>query len=107
MAYDLNGLYTRIQRSLGSTPYMSLHALSAQLGVERHTIEKAVKQQGSCFQAGLSLAAIFLPVHQEQSGLFAQGTSRGPAFQTLLGGRARARQVCRFQFCLINIQNVA
>lgn len=47
MAYDLNGLYTRIQRSLSSTPYMSLHALSARLGVERHTIEKAVKQATS------------------------------------------------------------
>jgi transcriptional regulator GlxA family with amidase domain len=47
MAYDLNGLYTRIQRNLSSTPYMSLHELSVRLRVERHTIEKAVKKATS------------------------------------------------------------
>ena len=44
MAYDLNGLFNRIHRSLRSTPYLSLHELSIRICVERHTIEKAVKK---------------------------------------------------------------
>lgn len=47
MAYDLNGLFDRILRNLRSTPYLSLNELSTRIGVERHTIEKAIKQATS------------------------------------------------------------
>ncbi|MBZ5534053.1 MAG: helix-turn-helix domain-containing protein [Acidobacteriia bacterium] len=47
MSYDLNGLFNRIQLNLRSTPYLSLNELSTRIGVERHTIEKAVKQATS------------------------------------------------------------
>lgn len=44
MAYDLSGLYVRVQLHLKATPLLTLEELSARINVERHTIEKSVKQ---------------------------------------------------------------
>jgi AraC-like DNA-binding protein len=44
MAYDLPGLFIKISRHLKTVPYLTLEDLSKQIRVERHTIEKAVKQ---------------------------------------------------------------
>jgi len=43
MAYDLIGLFSRVSKKMEMTPYSQLHALSQNLGVGRHTVEKAVK----------------------------------------------------------------
>lgn len=43
MAYDLPGLFGRINHHLCFAPYLQLGDLSRRLRVERHTIEKAVK----------------------------------------------------------------
>ena len=44
MAYDLHGLFGRINHHLRTDPYLQLDKLSERLSVERHTIEKAVKR---------------------------------------------------------------
>jgi AraC-like DNA-binding protein len=44
MAYDLGALFTRINHQLHSVPCPSLEELSDRLQVERHTIEKAVRE---------------------------------------------------------------
>lgn len=43
MAYDLTGLFSRVSKTMEITPYSQLHTLSQNLGVGRHTIEKAIK----------------------------------------------------------------
>lgn len=44
MAYDLHGLYNQISLLMHSRPYIQLEELSQRLCVERHTIEKSVKE---------------------------------------------------------------
>lgn len=44
MAYDLNGLFRVINSYVLSSPRLSLEDLSRRTGVERHTIEKAVRR---------------------------------------------------------------
>lgn len=43
MAYDLQGMFLRINRQLRASPGLSLEQLADSIKVERHTIEKAVK----------------------------------------------------------------
>jgi AraC-like DNA-binding protein len=43
VAYDLHGLFCCINAQLRSTPNLQLQQLSHRLGVERHTVEKAIK----------------------------------------------------------------
>lgn len=44
MAYDLHGLFRRIGNEMHLRPYIQLEELSQRVCVERHTIEKAVKE---------------------------------------------------------------
>jgi two-component system, response regulator YesN len=44
MAYNLPGLFSQILPYLRSRPYGTLDEIAAHIHVERHTIEKAVKQ---------------------------------------------------------------
>lgn len=43
MVYDLRGIFMQVARNLEIAPSMSLTQLSNALGIERHTVEKAVK----------------------------------------------------------------
>ena len=43
MAYDLHRLFLQVRQNLELTPSASLAQLSKNLGIERHTVEKAVK----------------------------------------------------------------
>jgi AraC-like DNA-binding protein len=43
MAYDLLRLFGLVCDQLNSSPVMSLKTLSSQIGVERHTIERTIK----------------------------------------------------------------
>ena len=43
MAYDLEGVFIRVKNALIEAPRTSLCEVSYRLGVERHTIEKAVR----------------------------------------------------------------
>lgn len=43
MAYDLSNIFSRIVHDLEMTPSVSLAQISRNLGVERHTVEKAIK----------------------------------------------------------------
>lgn len=51
MVYDPNRIFLQVVRHLEMTPSISLKQLSINLGIERHTIEKAVKSStGSTFR---------------------------------------------------------
>jgi AraC-like DNA-binding protein len=51
MTYNLPKLFSDVQACLGRNPCVSLHELSRTLGVERHTIEKAMNHiAGISFQ---------------------------------------------------------
>jgi|SwirhisoilCB1_FD_contig_123_50007_length_2721_multi_5_in_2_out_0_4 AraC-like DNA-binding protein len=43
MAYDLHGLFLRVNRQLRAVPGLSLEQLADAIKVERHTIEKCVR----------------------------------------------------------------
>jgi transcriptional regulator GlxA family with amidase domain len=52
MAYNLQGLFLQILPYLRSRPYSTLDEVAERVHVERHTIEKAVKQStGKTFRA--------------------------------------------------------
>jgi two-component system, response regulator YesN len=44
MAYDLVGIFIRVNHHLRTVPGASLEEIAASMKVERHTIEKAVKK---------------------------------------------------------------
>lgn len=51
MAYDANRIFLQVVQQLEMTPSVSLAQLSSNLGIERHTIEKTVKNAtGSTFR---------------------------------------------------------
>src|SRR5579864_1697365 len=43
MAYDLDWIFLQVEKHLEGTPSLSLTQLSTLIGVERHTLERAVK----------------------------------------------------------------
>ncbi len=51
MAYNMIRLFEEIEARVSEDPGLKLHDLAADLGVERHTIEKAVRNARSvCFR---------------------------------------------------------
>jgi AraC-like DNA-binding protein len=64
MAYDPQRILLQITRYLDMTPSISLTQLSNRLGIERHTIEKAVKKAtGSTFR-DLRTSALLKHAHR-------------------------------------------
>lgn len=64
MAYDLIGLFERVRTVLSERPRTPLAALAAELGVERHTLERAVRKA-----AGASVRTLRARVLLEASGM--------------------------------------
>lgn len=52
MAYDMRGIFEVVRETLEKAPLTSLHQLSRNLTIERHTIEKAIRtESGESFRS--------------------------------------------------------